>query len=182
LLPDQLSIQENVLLFKHYANTNVEDLFYFADFAETAESSAPLPHVPQNGDDEEPDVDAPLWQRVSEAEVPQDVIDTIKFLPDTYSMQIDADIPANAASSVETNLAYGLDANQTSLASNTKIAWDPKKKSFAVSISDGPYAVGRTAFCITVNLTSIRNLDLVRYSGTTLPDPPHPSWSVSRRF
>ncbi|KAG0161784.1 hypothetical protein DFQ30_005611, partial [Apophysomyces sp. BC1015] len=115
----------------HYANADVEDPFYFADFAETAESSAPLPQAPQKSDDEEPDVDAPLWQRASEAEVPQDVIDAIKFLPDTYSMQIDADIPANATSSVETNLAYGLDANQTSLASNTKIAWDPKKKSFA---------------------------------------------------
>ena len=84
--------------------------------------------------DESDNREREYWTQISESEAPDAIVDAIQFLPENYTMQIDDDVPVNATSSVETSLAYGLNAHNASLAKSTVAAWNPKKKSFAASI------------------------------------------------
>jgi hypothetical protein len=108
--------------------TKVDDSFYSAEF--DASSSVPEP-VLETGEpvqDESDNREREYWTQISESEATDAIVDAIQFLPENYTMQTDEDVPVNATSSVETSLAYGLNAHK-----------EPKEKVLRCEYSHLPY-------------------------------------------
>ena len=78
--------------------------------------------------DESDNREREYWTQISESEATDAIVDAIQFLRENYTMQTDEDVPVNATSSVETSLAYGLNAHK-----------EPKEKVLRCEYSHLPY-------------------------------------------